>query len=108
MLEESSHVSKQTPILIEATLIHNIPFYTKRYAVRDMTPNEINSQKGETLALVRDESLSQLSGFKPLWTGLIYDFPSESQFAKFIMACVNAEKGDLSKFAKYHLVFRNQ
>ena len=108
VLEESSHVSKQTPILIEATLIHNIPFYTKRYAVRDMTPNEINSQKGETLALVRDESLSQLSGFKPLWTGLIYDFPSESQFAKFIMACVNAEKGDLSKFAKYHLVFRNQ
>ena len=57
-----------------------------------MTPNEINSQKGETLALVRDESLSQLSGFKPLWTGLIYDFPSESQFCKFIMACVNARK----------------
>lgn len=108
VLDDSSVVSAKTPILIEATLIHNIPYYTKRFAERDMTAKQINDRPGETLALVRDESVSQLSGFEFLWSGLIYDFPSESQFAKFIIACVNAEKGDLSKFAKYHLVYRNE
>lgn len=108
VLSESSEVSKKTPVLIEATLIHNIPFYAKRFAERDMTAEQINNKTGETLALVREESLTQLSGFDSLWSGIIYDFPSESQFAKFIIACINAEKGDLSKFAKYHLVYRNE
>ncbi|MBO3698539.1 glycosyltransferase family 39 protein [Roseivirga sp. E12] len=108
VLNESTVVSEKTPILIEATLIHNIPYYAKRFAQRDMTPEQINNKTGETLALIRDESLSELSGFELLWSGFIYDFPSESQFAKFIIACIDAENGDLSKFAKYHLVHRNQ
>ena len=108
IINTSHEVDPKTPILIEATLIHNIPFYTKRLAERDMTPKQINEKTGETLALIREESLPLISGFDSLWSGYIYDFPSESQFAKFIMACVNAEKGDLSKFAKYHLVHRAQ
>ncbi len=108
VLENSDRVSPETPVLIEATLIHNIPFYTKRFAQRDATLDSINNVEGETLALVKAEGLDQLTGFETLWTGLIYDFPSESQFAKFIMACVNAEKGDLSKFAQYHLVHRKK
>lgn len=108
VLQMSSSVNPETPIMIEGTLIHNIPFYAKRFAERDKTAQQINNNNDETLALVREESLPQLLGFDSLWSGLIYDFPSESQFAKFIMACVNAENGDFSKFAKYHLVYRNQ
>ena len=96
------------PILIQNTLIHNIPFYAERKAIRDMTSEEINSKEGKTLALVRAESIGELSGFKTLWTGMIYDFPSESQFAKFVMACINAENGDFSKFTEYHLVFKEE
>ncbi len=107
VLENAEQVNPKTPILIEATLIHNIPFYAKRFAERDKTPIEINNNVGETLALVREENIDQLEGFESLWSGWIYDFPSESQFAKFIIACINAENGDLSKFAKYHLVHKN-
>jgi hypothetical protein len=100
-------ISANTPIQIEATLIHNIPFYAQRKALRDQTLSDIQFSTGETLALVRSASFTKLNGFKTLWSGYIYDFPSESQFAKFIAACYQAEKGDLSKFEKYYLVFKN-
>lgn len=103
---KSAQIDAETPIFIQGTLIHNIPFYTKRFAERDATIEQINQNKGETLALVREEDARELNGFKTLWTGLIYDFPSESQFAKFIMACIEAENGDFSKFANFHLVYR--
>ena len=93
--------------MIENTLIHNIPFYAKRFVIRDQTPQDIQAHVGPTLALVRASSMAELTGFKSLWSGMIYDFPSESQFAEFIMACVAAQEGGLSKFALYHLVYRN-
>ena len=107
IVNEQSQIAPNTPILIQETLIHNIPFYTKRFADRDYTPETINKNVGETLALVREENLGDLEGFESLWSGWIYDFASESQFAKFIKACINAEKGDYSAFATYHLVYRD-
>ncbi len=107
-LESRTDIDTKTPVLIEATLIHNIPFYTKRFAQRDATADSINTVGPKALALVREESLQKLDNFESIWSGMIYDFPSESQFAKFIMACVAAEDGDFSKFAKYHLVYRKQ
>ena len=105
-LAKNEAIAPDTPVMIEATLIHNIPFYTRRFAERDQTPEQIQAHAGPTLALVRDTSLDALSGFETIWSGMIYDFPSESQFAKFIAACVEAQEGDLSKFALYHLVYR--
>ncbi|MFT6214146.1 MAG: 4-amino-4-deoxy-L-arabinose transferase-like glycosyltransferase [Roseivirga sp.] len=106
-INSHTEIEIETPILIEATLIHNIPFYAKRKALRDKTVSEIQNFDGSTLALVRSDSFTQLYGFETLWSGWIYDFPSESQFAKFIIACLEAEKGDMAKFEKYYLVFRN-
>lgn len=103
---KSAKIDTQTPIFIQGTLIHNIPFYTQRFTERDATIEQINQNKRETLALVREEDTGKLNGFKTLWTGPIYDFPSESQFAKFIMACIEAENGDYSKFAIFSLVYR--
>ena len=107
VINEQENIDPSIPILIEKTLIHNIPFYAQRPALRDQTPEQINSNQGKTLALVRAESLAGISGFETLWTGMIYDFPSESQFAKFIKACIDAEKGDFSKFAKYYLLYKD-
>ena len=50
--------------------------------------------------------MGEISDFESLWTGKIYDFSSESQFLKFIIACLKAEDGDFSNFADYHLVYR--
>ena len=107
VINSENNIDSSVPILIEKTLIHNIPFYAERPAIRDQTPAQINSNQGRTLALVRAESLGYLSGFESLWSGMIYDFPSESQFAKFVKACIDAENGDYSKFAEYHLMYKN-
>ena len=106
-INERENIDPSIPILIEKTLIHNIPFYAERHAIRDQSPSQINSNQGKTLALVRAESLGYLFGFESLWSGMIYDFPSESQFAKFIKACIDAENGDYSKFAEYHLIYKD-
>ncbi len=106
VINEKHQIDKKIPIKIQATLIHNIPFYAQRFTERDLTPVQINLSEGSTLALVREESLVELSGFDKLWTGKIYDFPSESQFFKFVVACLEAEKQDYSKFATYSLVYR--
>lgn len=109
VINEEIKIDRSTPILIQNTLIHNIPFYAERLAIRDQSIAEINdySTNAPTLALVRDENLAGLNGFKSIWSGMIYDFSSESQFLKFVLACLDAEKGDLSKFAKYHVVTKS-
>jgi len=106
IIKETNMINEITPILIEKTLIHNIPFYAERKAVRDQTISDIQNYSGQTLALVRHDSALEIKGFDTIWSGLIYDFPSESQFAKFVMACLKAQKGDLSKFETYYLIFR--
>lgn len=106
VINEEAQIPKEVPIKIQETLIHNIPFYAQRLAERDQTPEQINKNSGPTLALVRAQDMDQLEGFESLWTDKIYDFSSESQFLKFIIACLKAEKGDYSNFADYHLVYR--
>lgn len=108
IINQNQSINKATPIFIENTLIHNIPFYAKRKAIRDANANIINNTERETLALVKAINLSDYDGFSTLWTGRIYDFPSESQFFKFVMACIKAESGDFSKFATYNLIYRNK
>lgn len=108
VINEQKSIDRAIPIHIQATLIHNIPFYAERKAIRDQTLPQINAVHGRTLALVREENLDELdSDFNSIWNGMIYDFSSESQFLKFILACLEAEKGDFSKFARYHVVTRN-
>lgn len=101
-----SSILESTPIQIEGTLIHNIPFYAQRRAIRDSSPSMFNESTQETLALVKTKNLDQYLGFERLWSGLIYDFSSESQFFKFVMACIGADSGDLSKFAEYTLIYK--
>jgi 4-amino-4-deoxy-L-arabinose transferase-like glycosyltransferase len=106
VINTNVNINSATPIYIESTLIHNIPFYAKRKAIRDATPDILNNTSGQTMALVKTENLSEYHGFQSLWTGMIYDFPSESQFFKFVMACLEAESGDYSKFAEFQLIFK--
>jgi 4-amino-4-deoxy-L-arabinose transferase-like glycosyltransferase len=106
VIKETNTINDKTPILIEKTLIHNIPFYAERRAIRDQTIGDIQNYSGQTLALVRHDTALEIEGFETLWSGLIYDFPSESQFAKFVMACLKAKNGDLSQFEEYSLILK--
>lgn len=105
VINSDPKISSDTPVYIENTLIHNIPYYAKREAIRDINSDSLNTIKGERLALVKTENLKDYTGFHELWNGKIYDSSSESQFFKFIMACLAAEKGDFSKFADYSLIY---
>lgn len=104
VIEEN--IAKEVPLMIEGTLIHNMPYYAERRVIRDAQLDEIINSKGKTLVLIKAEKASQLQNFDLLWEGMIYDFPSESQFAKFIQASVKALAGDFSKFADYQLLYR--
>ena len=107
VINEQEGIDTTIPIYIQETLIHNIPFYAERKAIRNQSIIQINMASDNTegvLALVRDEDLDKLDGFKSIWSGMIYDFSSESQFLKFILACIDAEQSDFSKFARFHVV----
>ncbi|OEK01788.1 hypothetical protein BFP97_09790 [Roseivirga sp. 4D4] len=106
IIQQDERIIKETPIFLDGWLIHNIPFYANRKAIRDVEIKAINDTKEQTLALVREENQAMLTGFETLWSGYIYDFSSESQFFKFALALNDATKGDLSKFHKFYLVFR--
>jgi len=105
VIDQRTDISDSTPVYIENTLIHNIPYYTKREAIRDANADILNNIDGEKLALVKSKNLPEYQGFDEIWNGKIYDFASESQFFKFVVACINAEKGDYSKFADYSLIY---
>lgn len=106
-INQNSDVNQDTPLYIEGTLIHNLPFYAKRRVERDATIEEINSHSNKTLALIRKENSNGILGeYDVLWEDYIYDFPSESQFFKFVRASKQASNGDFSKFAKYQLILK--
>lgn len=107
IVREDISINENTPILIQNTLIHNIPYYTARTAIRDASIERINNYEGETIALVKaDNSVGLDTRFETIWSGYIYDFASESQFGKFLTACLKAEEGDFEKFALYNLIYR--
>ncbi len=98
-------INREIPIHIDKTLIHNIPFYTERKAIRneDIIAYWKNT-RNDKLALVKDNTLKELTGYRSVWNGWIYNSSSESQFFKFVMACRQASNGEFGKFAKYHLI----
>lgn len=103
-------LNKETPLLGDAWLIHNLPFYTERKMLRDQSASLINAyamNESETLALIPTENLKLLNfEYETVWNGMIYDFASESQFFKFVVATNNALKGDQSRFKEFSLVLK--
>lgn len=101
-------LKNDTPLLLDAWQIHNMPFYAKRKTLRDQSPeliNKWNIENSETIALLPTENLGSLNfKYERLWTGMIYNFSSESQFFKFMMASKEALQGNTEKFKEYTLV----
>lgn len=106
IIKSSQSISKETPLQIDGTLIHNMPFYAERKVIRQDTLENIIDYAEPTLALIRKEHMNEFEEAEVLWEGYIYDFASESQFAKFIKASLKAEKGDYSDFAIFKLIYR--
>lgn len=102
-------IDTSTPLLLDAWLIHNLPYYAERRAIRDQSTAMINdnAKEKETLALLPLAHLAEIDfSYDILWQGLIYDFASESQFFKFVMATNEAKKGNEEKFATYVLIHK--
>lgn len=106
IINSNPNISKNTPLQIDGTLIQNMPFYAERKVIRQDTLNNIIQYTEPTLALLREEHINEFKDAEILWEGHIYDFASESQFAKFIKASLKAEKGDHSDFAIFKLIYR--
>ena len=99
---------QQTPLLMDAWQIHNLPYYTERKTLRDQSTeliNQWNKENGETLAFLPTAHLSEINfEYKVLWSGMIYNYPTESQFFKYLMACNEALNGDTKKFRAFSLI----
>ena len=106
---KSKNIAPDVPLFLDAWLIHNLPFYTERKAMREQSPNAINAyaMENETLAFLPIEHLKDLDfEYNILWQGLIYNFASESQFFKYVVATNNAIKGNTEKFAEFVLIYK--
>lgn len=105
----NKQIKNSTPLLLDAWLIHNLPYYTQREALRDQSVEDINTfaETQETLAFLPVQHVTALNfDHEVLWKGYIYNFASESQFFKYVMAVNQAKKGNLDKFAEYVLVYK--
>ncbi|MCO6357677.1 ArnT family glycosyltransferase [Roseivirga pacifica] len=102
-------IDRKTPLLLDAWLIQNLPYYAERHTLRDYAPSMINeyATSNETLAFLPKDHLTDLDfEYELLWEGMIYNFSSESQFFKYVMAVNQALKGNTEKFATYALVYK--
>lgn len=102
-------VDHEVPLLLDAWLIQNLPYYAQRHTLRDYSTDMINdyAEKHETLAFLPQDHLKELDfEYDLLWEGMIYNFSSESQFFKFVVAVNKALKGDTEKFATYVLIHK--
>lgn len=102
-------IDKGTPLLLDTWLIQNLPYYAQRHTLRDYSPSMINefAETSETLAFLPKEHVKDLTfEHEVLWKGLIYNFSSESQFFKYVVAVNQALKGNTEKFATYVLIHK--
>ncbi len=103
-------VPKSVPLMIENRFIHNLPFYTKRKVLRDITQKQIiqlyYDRSKPFLALITEDTLKKLNSAPVVWEGYIYKKSSESRFLILVKYVIKAEHGDMSGFEKRYLVYR--
>ena len=108
-ITKQKEINREVPLLLDAWLIHNLPFYTERKVLRDYSTTMINaySQNNPTFALLPKTHLTNLDfDYQILWEGLIYDSSSESQFFKYVIAIKEAQSGNLDKFKEFTLIYK--
>ncbi|NPA52843.1 MAG: glycosyltransferase family 39 protein [Aquificae bacterium] len=107
---KENFVPKTIPLMIENRFIHNLPFYTKRKVLRDITTEKIVSlyrtRSKPILALVTQETLQKLENAPVIWKGYLYKKSSESRFLILIKYVIKAYHGDMSGFEKRFLIYR--
>ncbi len=99
-------IPKKYPLIIENKFFHNLPFYAERKVLRDYPLQKILSYPKPRLALIYKKDLKYFKGAQVLWEGKLYDWGSESQFAKFLKAVIYAENGDYRGFKDWVLIFQ--
>ena len=99
-------IPKKYPLIIERKFFHNLPFYAERKVLRDYTLQQILNYPKPRLALIYKKDLKYFKEAQVLWQGKLYDWGSESQFAKFLKAVIYAENGDYRGFKDWVLIFQ--
>ena len=95
------------PLLMEETLIHNLPFYIRRKAVPYLSREEIElfDQQGPLLVLAPKEHRTDYpADLQVIWEGLIFE-GSESRTLEFILHQLKHRSGQDSKFREYQVLY---
>ncbi len=97
------------PLMAEHFTTWNLPYYAKRKAFDNLTPEEIKEKTKDSplLALVAEANVPNYENVEVLWTGPIYT-GSESRTLELILDVMKDRRGENTRFQSFSIIFRPQ
>ena len=107
VINQECKISKTIPLYLQGQRIHNLSFYAARKVIINVEPNDVFKMNRPYIALVDSETIPDSLKMFVCWKGYIYSKQSsESRFMIFLRSYLDAEKGDMSGFKNYSLIYR--
>lgn len=95
------------PLMAEYFVTWNLPYYAKRRAFDNLSPDQIKEKTKDSalLALVPESSTANYGEVEILWKGLIYT-GSESRTLELILDVMKERRGEPTRFQTFCIIFR--
>ncbi|NTU97300.1 MAG: glycosyltransferase family 39 protein [Chlorobiaceae bacterium] len=107
IINEEYRIPSNVPLYLDSFMIHNLPFYAERKVIFDAVPEDVFTMSEPYLALLHSEKVPDSLKSSVIWKGDIYrKISSESRFMILLGSYLEAEKGDMSGFEKFSLVYK--
>jgi 4-amino-4-deoxy-L-arabinose transferase-like glycosyltransferase len=95
------------PLMAEYFVTWNLPYYAKRKAYDNLSPEQIKekTKDGPLLALVAASNASDYGEVEVLWEGLLYT-GSESRTLELILDVMKERRGEPTRFQSFCIIYR--
>ncbi len=95
------------PLMAEHFTTWNLPYYAKRKAYDNLSPEEIQEKTkgGPLLAIVAESSVSKYENVEVLWKGPMYT-GSESRTLELILDVMKDRRGEPTRFQTFCIIYR--
>ncbi len=95
------------PLMAEYFTTWNLPYYAKRRAYDNLSPEEIKekTEGGPLLAIVPESSVSNYQNVEVLWKGPMYT-GSESRTLELILDVLKEQRGEPTRFQTFCIIYR--
>ncbi len=100
----------QSPLLMDAVQIHNMPYYTQRKIMPYLSEKEIfdyYNENSSLLGLIPREKAAMYEPYDVIWEGLLYE-GSEARILEFVMQIIQHQQNKHSLFREYYVIYKNK